>query len=118
MEAYREQERAVLRQGRTSYHAVALDSAGGAVAYSTMMVSRHAPGQCFQWGTLVRRDHRGHRLGMAVKLANLRQLAAADASVHSLVTYNAEVNTHMLAINEALGFRPVERLGEFQKRLG
>ena len=30
-------------------------------------------------------------------------------------TWNAEVNEHMIGINERLGFRPVERMGEFQK---
>jgi hypothetical protein len=34
-----------------------------------------------------------------------------------LVTYNAEDNRHMIAVNEAMGFRPVERLGEYQRRL-
>ena len=32
-------------------------------------------------------------------------------------TYNAEVNDHMIAVNEQMGFRPVARLGEFQKKL-
>jgi len=35
-----------------------------------------------------------------------------------LTTYNAESNTHMVGVNEALGFRPVERLGNLQRRLG
>lgn len=34
-----------------------------------------------------------------------------------LTTYNAEVNAHMIGVNEALGFRPVARLGDFQKKL-
>jgi len=118
VEAYRELEAAVARQGRTAYSSVGLDPTGEVVAYTTLMVSRHDPGRAFQWGTLVRRDHRGHRLGLAVKVANLVQLQRADPSVSHLFTYNAEVNAHMVAINDALGFRPVERLGEFQKRLG
>ena len=35
-----------------------------------------------------------------------------------LTTYNAEVNAHMIGVNEEIGFRPVARLGDFQKRLG
>ena len=36
--------------------------------------------------------------------------------MHELITYNAEVNRHMIEVNERLGFLPVARLGEFQKR--
>jgi hypothetical protein len=32
-------------------------------------------------------------------------------------TWNADVNAAMIAVNEAMGFRPVERLGEFQREL-
>jgi hypothetical protein len=34
-----------------------------------------------------------------------------------VVTYNADVNTHVIGINEQLGFRPVAHLGGLQKRL-
>ncbi len=34
-----------------------------------------------------------------------------------VLTWNAEVNGHMIGVNERLGFVPVERSGEFQKRL-
>jgi hypothetical protein len=37
--------------------------------------------------------------------------------VRRLTTYNAEVNSHMVGVNEAMGFRPVARLGDFQKKL-
>lgn len=35
----------------------------------------------------------------------------------SLDTCNAEVNEHMNAVNEALGYRSIETLLELQKRL-
>jgi hypothetical protein len=34
-----------------------------------------------------------------------------------VITWNAEVNGHMIGVNERLGFRPTERFGEFQKRV-
>jgi GNAT superfamily N-acetyltransferase len=113
----RADEDLVLRQGRTLYHAVALDVAGDVVAYTDIATPAHDRSLAFQWGTLVRRDARGHRLGLAVKVANLRLVQSERADLRRLVTWNAEVNTHMIGVNERLGFRPVARMGEFQKRL-
>ncbi|WP_435770145.1 GNAT family N-acetyltransferase [Nocardioides sp. SYSU DS0651] len=118
VEAHRMAEAIQAKQGRVPWHAVALDGGGRPVAYS-LLVSRGADtdGHIFQWGTLVHRDHRGHRLGLAVKVANLRSLqAAADVSGRGVVTWNAEVNAHMIGINERLGFVPTAWNCELQKR--
>lgn len=112
--AHRELETLMAAQGRTAYAAVALDPAGEVVAYTCAVAPSAEPDRSYQWGTLVRPDHRGHRLGLAVKAANLRQLQRAEPARRLLVTYNAETNGPMVAVNDALGFRPVERLGEFQ----
>jgi hypothetical protein len=48
---------------------------------------------------------------------NLRRLQDDLPAAGVLYTFNAEVNHHMIAVNEAMGFRPVQRLGEFQKKL-
>jgi GNAT superfamily N-acetyltransferase len=104
-------------QGRTIYTAAALDRDGAVVAYSNLATTTYDPDNAYQWGTLVRRADRGHRLGMAVKVATMRLLHASEARPRRMHTWNAEVNRHMIAINERLGFRPVERLGEFQKKL-
>lgn len=116
-EAVREREATIERQGRTKYNTVALDADGVVVAYTDLATTVHEPGRAYQWGTLVRRDHRGHRLGVAVKVANLRLLERERPDVRRLTTYNAEVNAHMVGVNEAVGFVPVARLGDFQKRL-
>jgi GNAT superfamily N-acetyltransferase len=113
----RELEAISAKQGRTKYNTVAQDAAGEVVAYTDIAVSSHDVGTAFQWGTLVRRDHRGHRLGLAVKVANLRLLQRERDDLHRVVTWNAEVNGHMIGVNELLGFRPTERFGEFQKRV-
>ena len=115
--AIREREAVVERQGRTKYNTVALDADGTVVAYSDLATTVHEPGRAYQWGTLVRPQDRGHRLGVAVKVANLRLLQRERPDIVRLTTYNAEVNGHMIGVNEAMGFVPVARLGDFQKKL-
>jgi GNAT superfamily N-acetyltransferase len=110
----RETEASVARQRRTTYHSVALDAAGTVAAY-TMLVQGEASTAAYQWGTLVHRDHRGHRLGLALKVANLRLLRRERPDAVRVATWNAEVNDHMIGVNERLGFRPVSRMGELQK---
>ncbi|MBS2939295.1 GNAT family N-acetyltransferase [Nocardioides sp. J2M5] len=116
-EAVREREATLAAQGRTKLNTVAVTDAGEVVAYSDLATTVHEPGRAYQWGTLVHAAHRGHRLGIAVKVANLRLLQRERPDIVRLTTYNAEVNAHMVAVNEALGFRPVAWLGDFQKRL-
>jgi GNAT superfamily N-acetyltransferase len=113
----RDDEKVFEASGRTKYTTVAIASGGDVVAYSELVVPRFDPGHLFQWGTLVLPAHRGHRLGLATKVHNLRFLQEHLDHPRVLFTYNAEVNDHMIAANELLGFRPVERLGEFQKKL-
>ena len=50
--------------------------------------------------------HRGHRLGRWLKAANLRRARAHAPGIEAVLTYNAESNPHMLAINVEMGFRP------------
>ncbi|OYO08142.1 GNAT family N-acetyltransferase [Enemella evansiae] len=79
---------------------------GEPVAHTFLSVPQEKPGLAWQEDTLVRPDHRGHRLGLLVKTANLRRLRAEHPGVRRVWTWNADENTHMLAINDALGFRP------------
>ncbi len=117
VDSMREAEAIIAAQGRTKYNTVAIDEAGDVVAYTELAMSGEGSRRVYQWGTLVRRAHRGHRLGLAVKVANLRFLQGLRPDAERLVTYNAEVNTHMVAVNQAMGFRPVERISMFTKRL-
>ena len=85
------------------------------MAYTDIAVTVHESERGYQWGTLVRPDHRGHRLGLAVKVANLRVVQETQRQLTTLVTFNADVNAPMVAVNEVLGFRPVSWLGELHK---
>lgn len=89
---------------------------GQLVAY-TAINTVPEPDYAFQNDTLVHGDHRGHRLGMLIKAANLQELAAQRAELKRVHTWNAGENSYMLAINVALGFRPVSVEGAWQKKL-
>lgn len=67
--------------------------------------------------TLVLPEHRGHRLGLALKLANHRALREDYPQTELIATSNANVNGMMNSINEQLGYRVVEQFHEFQKKL-
>ncbi|HZJ07508.1 MAG TPA: hypothetical protein VFD59_18895 [Nocardioidaceae bacterium] len=116
-ERIRADERVFMESGRTKYTTVAIARGGTLAAYSELVVPRHDPGRAYQWGTLVLPEHRGHRLGFATKARNLLWLQRKCPSLRILSTYNAEVNLHMVELNSAMGFRPVERLGELQRNL-
>jgi GNAT superfamily N-acetyltransferase len=105
----------IKEMGRTVIQTVAVGPDGEVVAYSTLGTSSDDVENVFQWGTLVHRDHRGHRLGMAVKARNLRVLQDEFPDRKRIITTNAETNGPMVAINEAMGFKPVELLAEFQR---
>ncbi|SDW23657.1 Acetyltransferase (GNAT) family protein [Arthrobacter sp. cf158] len=99
--------------------AVARHDATGELAAYTVLTHREAtPGMVYQEDTLVAPGHRGHRLGMLVKIANLRRVHQLWPAATSVMTWNANENRHMLAINIALGFKPSGFDGEWQKRLG
>jgi GNAT superfamily N-acetyltransferase len=66
-----------------------------------------------EWGwqdlTVVARPHRGHRLGLLVKVAMLEMLAEREPQLATIVTGNSDGNAHMIAINERLGFEFLNR---------
>jgi len=94
--------------GRHRLTTVAIDGTGDVVAYTDLILPPVPSLDVWQWGTLVHREHRGHRLGMAVKVRNLEQLAAADFGRTRVLTCNAETNRYMVDINVRLGFEAIE----------
>jgi GNAT superfamily N-acetyltransferase len=94
------------RQGRRFLAVAARHDASGELAALTEV---EPDPDNLGWGhqqvTVVIREHRGHRLGLLVKTAMLDLLAEAEPGLDRIVTGNAAVNQHMIAINEALGYR-------------
>jgi hypothetical protein len=85
------------------------------VGFSELTVPRDGGGTVRQEDTLVLSEHRGHRLGMLLKIASLRRPAALSPRSRMIYTFNAE-NRHMLDANEALGFRAVGLEGAWRNR--
>ena len=116
-ERIRMREQRNVRQRRHDIGAGALDRDGNLVAMTEIGVSDFASHRGFQSGTLVAPEHRGHSLGLAIKVANHRQLRGAFPECRVLITGNADVNAPMNAVNERLGYREVERCVEMQRGL-
>ncbi|MGN6791625.1 MAG: GNAT family N-acetyltransferase, partial [Streptosporangiaceae bacterium] len=101
-----EQEEQALSHGlRFRTVAARHDSTGELAALTQICTDDGTPGWAFQQITAVAKEHRGHRLGLLVKVANLEQLISGDPSAGRILTGNAGANRHMIAINEMLGFR-------------
>ncbi|HEV7195918.1 MAG TPA: GNAT family N-acetyltransferase [Pedococcus sp.] len=112
-------EDALRRQGRTLLSTLALtEDDHVVVGYSDLVIPAGDLPNVHQWGTLVLRRHRGHRLGLAMKAHALQELQRRVGPERTRVlTCNAEQNASMVAINERLGFRPVENVPAFLLRL-
>ncbi|MCF6743805.1 GNAT family N-acetyltransferase [Blastococcus sp. KM273128] len=112
----REYEATCLARGRTVLSAGAV-TGGRLVGFTDLQVPLAQPVLAHQGGTLVLREHRGHRLGARMKAAALRELATGFPEVRRVSTYNAEDNTPMVAVNEQLGFRTAGVLSSWSARL-
>lgn len=113
----RRRERFFAATDRESCLTLALAPDGSPAGYTEVVADGGWPGIGFQEGTLVLPAHRGHRLGLRIKLANQLRMAHDFPGVHTVETGNAGENAHMSAVNERLGFRPVGRWLEMQRRL-
>ncbi|MGZ8736171.1 MAG: GNAT family N-acetyltransferase [Nocardioides sp.] len=113
----RQGEEQALATGRHVLAVAAIAPDGTMAGLTELVVNEHARHRGFQSGTLVLPEHRGHALGLVMKLANHRAVRAAYPECRVLMTGNAGVNVAMNAVNERLGFREVERCVEVQKDL-
>ncbi|NYE95300.1 GNAT superfamily N-acetyltransferase [Psychromicrobium silvestre] len=90
---------------------------GKLAGFTELILLGHRSDVILQGNTLVLHEHRGHRLGMLIKVANLERLAEQRPDARCIYTWNAAENDYMLAVNIALGFTPAGFTGEWQKVL-
>ncbi len=80
------------------------DDTGELAALTDLAVDPADPGWGFQMTTVVTRKHRGHRLGLLLKIAMMELLATTEPQLERIVTWNGRDNSHMIAVNEAMGY--------------
>ncbi|GAA3542829.1 GNAT family N-acetyltransferase [Nocardioides daeguensis] len=117
-ERVRAYEEASAARGFRQYRLVARHLPTGELAGQSVVVvvsTAHAWGR--QHDTTVTRPHRGHRLGLLLKIGMLRWLAEAEPALERIDTWNAESNDQMIGVNETLGYRVMGREWTYQRPL-
>ena len=102
------------RRNRAYTTAVRHDASGVVVGTTMLTVAHGVDGFAGQWQTIVEPEHRGHRLGMLLKIANLRYLQQHEPAVTFVDTWNADSNAPMLRVNVEMGFVPVRQWAEWE----
>jgi GNAT superfamily N-acetyltransferase len=111
-------ERAMTNRGIALHRLLARRRSDGVLGGHTIVaVEKERPWLGFQEDTAVIAGHRGHRLGMRLKIEMLRRLRDLEPQIGTLDTWNVESNAHMIAVNDALGCVVVGRSVDFQKEL-
>jgi GNAT superfamily N-acetyltransferase len=114
----RESEHRLAREGGSSLVRAVLHRPSGQLIGHTILERRsEKPDTVYQEDTLVLSSHRGHRLGMWLKAANLLAVVDVWPEIRRIYTWNAEENRHMLAVNLELGFVPEGYTAAWQKKL-
>lgn len=117
-ERIRAYEAAQAAHGRRTYRLVARHRDTGVLAGHTVVaVEGERPDYGEQHDTSVLRGHRGHRLGLLLKIGMLQWLRTEEPQLRTVDTWNAASNEHMIAVNEVLGYRVVARAISWQRHL-
>jgi GNAT superfamily N-acetyltransferase len=113
----RRYDAAQLARGQRVHRVVAMDRDGAPAAHTVVGGDGHRPYHGEQHDTTVRREHRGHRLGLRLKLEMLEWLREVEPQLVWLDTWNQESNSHMIAVNDLVGCSVVGREADFQRHL-
>ena len=113
-----ERDAVAVASGVRSVVTAARAADGRLVAFTEASTCVVEDGFACQGDTLVTRAHRGHRLGLRIKLANLELLLREHPEVRAIDTFNADDNRWMIAVNEAMGFVPIRHVEDWELDLG
>jgi GNAT superfamily N-acetyltransferase len=117
VERIRESEERWLASGRHQVLVAAVAPDGSLAGYTNLFVLDGRPDRAGIDSTLVLPEHRGHRLGLALKVRLHQETRARHPEVARVATANAGVNTWMNAVNDQLGYHVVEASLDVQKVL-
>ncbi|GAA3214303.1 GNAT family N-acetyltransferase [Nonomuraea helvata] len=119
LDRVRHREEGIPIRGLTAYTTIARrDSDGAPAGYTRVYLEAdRSSGWGHQADTTVLAEHRGHRLGLLLKLANALRLREHEPHLERIITWNATSNAHMLAINEAMGFELFDEWNEWRLAL-
>lgn len=118
LERLRAYEDALAARGQHVYRLMARHRTTGEWAgHSILCVDELRPGVAFQEDTSVLRAHRGNRLGLLLKATMLLWMREQEPGLTSIDTWNADTNSHMIAVNERLGAFVLNRGCLLQRRL-
>lgn len=104
VERFRGYEQAMAARGMRLHRLLARRTSDGELGgHTVVVVEEDRPTLGFQEDTAVITGHRGHKLGLRLKIAMLRVLSEREPQLRYTDTWNAESNTHMIAVNDAIG---------------
>jgi GNAT superfamily N-acetyltransferase len=106
LQRMRDVEAAREGRGNQSYRVIARHRQTGEVGgHTNVVISPHQREIGFQADTAVARSHRGHRLGLLVKIDMMHWLSHAEPQLEVIDTWNNADNRFMIQVNEGLGYR-------------
>ncbi|THV41232.1 GNAT family N-acetyltransferase [Glycomyces buryatensis] len=97
--------------------AVRHKESGDVAGFTEIIIEGGREHHCFQGDTIVDPRFRGHKLGTILKIANQVRIREWRPKMRYVWTGNAETNHHMIAINEAVGYRKIYNEAVYQKKL-
>ncbi|WP_327383592.1 GNAT family N-acetyltransferase [Streptomyces sp. NBC_01207] len=110
-------QQVIIDRGWEQITVAAVTEAGEVAAYTELVLPDPSGPRAVQHGTVVVPGHRGHGLGRVVKLRMAAEAAARHPALRRIATTVAEVNPHMRAVNESIGYRRGREAGIFQLKL-
>lgn len=118
LERLQDVEMAASHCGARLYRVVARRISDGEIGgHTLMLIQPRQSAYGVQDDTAVSRDHRGHRLGLLLKIEMLRWLAEAEPQLEQIETWNNVDNRLMIDVNTALGYERPRAFSVYQRRL-